>query len=172
MGREIRRVPPNWEHPKKKAYNLFKQREEESYQPLYDRPYIEAITKWINEHELWVKGKHPDQKDGSGKDYEYYAQWGGNPPDIEYYRPNWKPEEMTWYQIYETVSEGTPVSPPFATKAELVEYLVKNGDFWDQRRGHGGWERKNAEQFVEREFAISMMVNTGTGEIKMARDGA
>ena len=61
---------------------------------------------------------------------------------------------------------------PFATKAELVEYLVKNGDFWDQRRGHGGWERKNAEQFVEREFAISMMVNTGTGEIKMARDGA
>jgi hypothetical protein len=70
---------------------------------------------------------------------------------------NWEhPQEMTWYQVYETVSEGTPVTPPFETQSELVEYLVANGDFWDQRcRKEGSsimecapWSRKQAEAFV------------------------
>lgn len=156
MGREIRRVPPNWEHPQKEEYNSRKGRYEPQYQPLYDEPYSEAIAEWTKNHMLWVDGKHPDQLDGSGAGYENYADWGGNAPDVKYYRPNWKAEEMTWYQVYETVSEGTPVSPPFATKEELVEYLVANGDFWDQARRKEGrgemncdpWSRKAAEQFV------------------------
>ena len=63
---------------------------------------------------------------------------------------------MTWWQVYETVSEGTPVTPPFETREELVEYLVANGDFWDQKRRTEGrssmpcepWPRKQAESFV------------------------
>lgn len=172
MGREIRRVAPNWEHPKRKKYNLLKRCEEESYQPMYDRPYIEAITEWIEEHLSWEDGSNPNRSSEYAKDCRYYAEYEGDAPEVAYYRPDWKPEEMTWYQMYETVSEGTPVSPPFETKEELVEYLVANGDFWDQSRKNGGWNRKNAEQFVERGFAMSMMVNTGTGEIKMPRDGS
>jgi hypothetical protein len=76
------------------------------------------------------------------------------------------------------VTEGTPVSPPFATSDELVDYLARNGDFWDQLRAKEGrlqglaaWDRKSAEKFVKAGWAPSMMVNKATGEIKTARDG-
>lgn len=145
MGRELRKVIPNWEHPKKDR--------SDSFQPMFDRPYIDAITEWINQHLLWEKGEHPDQPN----ECRYFAEWDGNPPDFEYYRPCWKTEEMTWFQVYETVSEGTPVTPPFETKEELVEYLVENGDFWDQKRRErktpfsmpcDPWKREHAENFV------------------------
>lgn len=162
MGRELRMVVPNWEHPK---------RDDGRYEPKLNESYKEAITEWIKNHQLWEEGKHPDQLDGSGKKYRYYAEWYGNPPDPEYYIPDWKLEERTWYQVYETVSEGTPVTPPFATKQELIEYLVENGDFWDQKRrkedrGYGmpcaPWSRKAAEQFVnETGWAMSGMICNG-----------
>ena len=75
---------------------------------------------------------------------------------------------MTWWQVYETVSEGTPVTPPFETQEELVEYLVANGDFWDQsRRAKGGssmpcgpWPREQAKKFVlGRGWAPSLIVD-------------
>lgn len=158
MGREIRRVIPNWEHPKKREFNWKTQEYDEVYQRMYDSPYIEALNEWIAEHQRWESGEHEDQKKDyyTPKEYPYYASLNGNPPVVEYYRPNWKPEEAMWYQLYETVSEGTPVTPPFATKEELIEYLVANGDFWDQDRRKAGdsimpcapWPRQQAEAFV------------------------
>lgn len=155
MGREIRRVIPHWEHPKRKRFNALQMCDVEEFQPLFDESYSAAMSEWIEQHQLWERGEHPDQKDGSGKGFRYYAQWNGNPPDVEYFRPDWKPEEATWWQVYETVSEGTPVSPPFATREELVEYLVANGDFWDQHGRANGrdvncapWSRRAAERFV------------------------
>ena len=84
-------------------------------------------------------------------------------------------QEKTRLTMYETVSEGTPVTPPFATKEELVNYLVEHGDFWDQHRGHGGWSRENAEHFVQAEWApsgIFIVSPEGKGEYKAPRDGA
>jgi hypothetical protein len=49
----------------------------------------------------------------------------------------WEEEEPpagSWWQVWETVSEGSPVTPAFATDDELIDYLVKNGDLWSQRR--------------------------------------
>ncbi|MGU3401500.1 hypothetical protein ACLBWS_17500 [Brucellaceae bacterium D45D] len=40
------------------------------------------------------------------------------------------PASCTSYQIYENVSEGTPDSPVFGTKRQLVEWLVQEG--WDK----------------------------------------
>ena len=165
MGREIRMIPPNWEHPKRKDYDYQKGIVVESFQPMFDTPYIDAITEWIEGHQLWEKGKHQYQD----KDYKYYAEYNGDPPSFEYYRPNWKPEEMTWFQMYETVSEGTPVSPPFETKKELINYLVENGDYWDQKREHGGWNRKSAESFVEKGWSPSGIMIAGKG-LKTPRD--
>jgi hypothetical protein len=108
-------------------------REEESYQPLYDRPYRQAAEEWRKGFAEWEAGERQQYFQESGQDYEYW-DYNGMPPDKEYYRPDWKPEDMTWIQVYETVSEGTPVTPPFATREELVDYLVNNGDFWDQSR--------------------------------------
>lgn len=172
MGREIRRVPANWKHPEVTRFNYLMQREETIVQPLFDEPYIQAITAWIANHEQWERGEYPDQIQHPEyrTEFPHYAQYGGGPPDVAYYRPNWKPEDATWFQVYETVSEGTPVTPPFETREELVEYLVENGDFWDQARrkeGRSGmpcapWSRRNAEKFVMGDgWAPSMVCDHG-----------
>jgi len=166
MGREIRMVPPNWEHPKD---------ESGKYKPMYDHGFQSSANKWVADLIAWQNGTH--EKQVSYPDYKtdmpFYWQYE-NPPDDEYCRPDFK-EEPTWYQVYETVSEGTPVSPPFASKEELVNYLVEFGDFWQQQKWEKrftdnwcrdaqkpGWNRKSAEQFVESEWAPSMWV-TETG---------
>lgn len=149
-------VPPNWEHPKKQVLNFRKGTVEWQYQPMYDSSYIERMDEWIANYQLWKEGKHHDQLNGSAAGHARYAEWAGDPPQHEYYRPEWTKEERTWFQVYETVSEGTPVTPPFATREELVEYLVQNGDFWDQQRRAEGdsimncapWTREAAERFV------------------------
>ena len=154
MGREIRRVPPNWEHPRRTAYG------EEGYQPKYDIPYTKAAEEWVQDFLLWQKGEHRSQKGKYADDCKYFWEHDGNPPDEEYYLPDGL-EESTWHQMYETVSEGTPVSPPFATKEELVDYLVENGDFWDQRRGTPPPTRESAEAFVGMGWAPSFIVTGG-----------
>lgn len=85
----------------------------------------------------------------------------------------WRPKEPPkgdWWQVWETVSEGSAVTPAFATRAELVNYLVKYGDAWDQKRGDGGWTRENAESFVEAAWAPSMIGHAG--KLHQPRDGA
>jgi hypothetical protein len=73
------------------------------------------------------------------------------------------------------VSEGTPVSPPFATKEELADYLAERGDFWDQKRcltpewvtlwggtpGISGWGKEAAYRFVNAGWAPSMIATGG-----------
>ena len=50
------------------------------------------------------------------------------------------------------------VTPPFATTDELVDYLATRGDFWDQERGDGPWDRKSAEEFVKAGWAPTLIV--------------
>lgn len=180
MGREIRRVPPRWEHPKRMYPNHQAGRMEEGYQPLYDQDFESAMQEWLEELSAWlhggfakVKAEHPDIERRDDEPYREFCEWHGDPPDKDYYRPKWDESAATHYQMYETVSEGTPVSPVFATKEELVEYLVEGGDFSDRDDNRGGWDRKAAESFVGRGFAMSLMM-TRTGdkvEIKEPRDG-
>ena len=162
MGREIRRVQPNWEHPKKSNG---------AYQPMLDEIFDESLKDWVKQYEQWKAGTHPDQKSEFYEEGNTFWDWNGGPPDPEYHRPEFT-EEATWYQVYETVSEGTPVTPPFETKAELVEYLVQQGDFWDENRGNGGWSRESAEKFIENEWAPSgiMIISEEGGEFKGPRD--
>jgi hypothetical protein len=55
---------------------------------------------------------------------EYY----GKTPSPEDYRPSWPKKERTAYQLYETVSEGTPISPVFETIEALVDWCVEQND--------------------------------------------
>ena len=128
---------------------------------MFDRVATESYIEWLVEFEEFKKGKLAE----IAKEYNYdvsdpysaYCDWSGSPPDAEYCRPNWDKSTATWYQVYETVSEGTPVSPPFETADQLIEYLVANGDFWDQKRRKAGnsfmscepWLREAAEKFVK-----------------------
>jgi hypothetical protein len=115
---------------------------------MFDRDFESQAQEWLNDCILWSQGKHEDQQKDYCKEYQFYWQWAGDPPDADYYRPKWNEADCTWVQVYETVSEGTPVTPPFSTKEELIDYLVQNGDLWDQKRGDGAWPRKSAESFV------------------------
>lgn len=188
MGREVRRVPPGWEHPKHSVPNHRLGRMEERYKPLFDRDLEAAWADWQAEYAKWLAGEHDRviAEYGAGEypkaePYRSFCEWHGGPPDPDRYRPRWADGTATWYQVYETVSEGTPVTPPFATPDELIDYLVAHGDFWDQKRRAEGvtsmpcdpWDRAAAESFVKRGWAPSMVVtHTAAGaEIKTARDG-
>ena len=179
MGREIRRVPPNWEHPKYPADHekvRYGYRSTDDYMPMYDKPYKEAVAEWMEGLLEWDKGERQRIFEEYKQDYEYW-EWGGDPPDRNYYRPEFT-EEPTWFQAYETVSEGTPVTPPFATEDELINYLCTYGDFWYQKdvkeKGYSTYRsipsREAATSFVKGGWAPSMVViNNGDG-VKIKSD--
>lgn len=122
---------------------------------MYDQRFEDAAAEWKAEFARWEAGERPEYCSDKNKDSEYWEYAGGPPSDREYYKP-WSDEEATWFQVWETVSEGTPVTPPFETKDELIGYLVEHGDFWDQSRRREGctsincdpWSRESAEAFV------------------------
>lgn len=164
MGRELRMVPPNWEHPK-----VMRANGQEGYQPMFDQRFEDAASEWKAAFTKWEAGERPEWFSDKYKDNEYW-EYNGGPPDREYYR-TWTDEDGTWFQVWETVSEGTPVSPPFETKGELIEYLVANGDYWDQSRRREGrttmncdpWSREAAEKFVNGPGWAPSMVSDSKG---------
>ncbi len=80
-------------------------------------------------------------------------------PDPASYMPAFDvPDEQLGWCLYETVSEGTPVTPVFATAAELVEHLVQVGEDWDQQP----YRRESAERLVQTGSSFgSFLVNAG-----------
>lgn len=160
MGREIRMVPPNWKHPERDPNN--NPYRHAGLQPMYDETFDERFAEWLADFDRIRAGNLDDFE---RKCYPRgLADWlldDGKPCDPVYYRP-WKDEEATWFQLWETVSEGTPVSPPFATKEELADHLAEHGDDWDISRGKGGWGKEAAHKFVMREgWAPSMVMVDG-----------
>lgn len=170
MGREIRRVPPNWEHPLAECRHIPQcittapiwpcNHSGRHYRPCFDHDYEEASAKWIAGFIDWhVNGN------ASG-DYPYWEY--SNPPDKDTCRPKFT-AEPTWLQVYETVSEGTPVTPPFPSAEELARYLSENGDFWYQRdieeNGASRYRSKPdyeaALRFVTSGWAPSLIVAAG-----------
>lgn len=122
MGRELRQVPEGWVHPR---------REDGRYQPMYNQYYGDALNEWMKENELWNNGTHPDLlRDPELKDkYPFYAMYYGNPPEVEFYQiRKYTKEELTHIQLYETTSEGTPISPVFHKEDfdKLCEYAANN----------------------------------------------
>lgn len=65
------------------------------------------------------------------------------------------PPDGDGWQVWETVSEGSPITPVFATADELAAYLAEYGDLWDQKRGDGGWGIKRAKAFVSVGWTMS-----------------
>ena len=102
MGRELRRVPKDWEHPRS---------EDGEYIPLFD-----GYRAALKDFEDAVKEK------GLAKAIDYY----GGAPMSENYMPDWPVSERTHYMMYETTSEGTPISPACETPEELARWLADN----------------------------------------------
>lgn len=120
MGREVRRVPATWVHPRKHG----------RLQPLFGRSWREEQAAWDEKLAKWNEGLVRgygaipwEPKPQAALECLDFAAWDGNRPQASDYMPDWKPEERTHYQMYETTSEGTPISPVFATPEDLARWL-------------------------------------------------
>lgn len=131
MSKELRMVPPNWSHPLE--YNT-------------NRHCIEFIPMNNISYEE-QKAKNAQDPDGG---------YLGRP---EEYVP-YKKEECSWYQLFETVTEGCPLTPPFATKEELVTFLSTKKDYW----GKGPMSKAAAQKLVDEEWQPTLSL-----EIKDSR---
>lgn len=156
MGREIRKVPPEWQHPKDARGN---------YEPLLDRSFDEAIDEWIEARRKWRAGEDPKRAEHEAQVGHpvAYQEWSDGPPSPEYHRPGWPEESRTAFQVYETVSEGTPISPVFLTKDELIQWLVNDGSGMGIGGARQRMSRQAAERFVEAAWAPSMIFDAGHG---------
>lgn len=123
MGREVRMVPANWRHPKS---------ENGGYLPLFDGAYLADILREWEEgaakreeglRDDFRGGWKPKAPDEEGMTYE---EWSGEKPDADDYMPAWPDAERTHLMMYETTSEGTPISPAFKTPEELARWLADN----------------------------------------------
>lgn len=97
MGRKVIMVPADWQHPKDTRGH---------YIPLHQRfPYNEReIAEGLADG--WLTNTPPNYGIGV--------------------MPDWPAEQRTHLMMYETTSEGTPISPAFETPEELARWLADN----------------------------------------------
>jgi hypothetical protein len=113
MGREVRRVPADWEHPKDELGHN---------KPLLSGTFVEYEERRRQWDNGFVKGYGAEAWDKKPDSGTTFGDWHG-----EYTRDDFMPDfgdRATHYQMYETCSEGTPISPVFATPEELARWLA------------------------------------------------
>lgn len=153
MSRELRRVPENWEHPKNRDGKYESLSSDYSGSLVYWKEEVEKFIKHMTEVCETGKTNIYDRKYTSSKDvFEYFTEDGQmNPPDINGYMPNGK-----WYQLFQTVSEGTPLSPAFSTKEQLGEWLKNNPDYWGTK-----WSENQIKGLLEKNWLPSGIMTGG-----------
>ena len=147
MGREIRRVPPPdvWLHPTETArtnypWNPGPAVYGTSHKPLLNSCFCEMYAWW--------------EKNEKGTD------WDDGPPEpADVYRPHWEDHERTWVQLYETVSEGTPLTPPMPTREALRAWLLAYGDDYEQR----GAREDSRPVRLPSKAGVDALLNNGWG---------
>lgn len=138
MAYEIRKVPAQWQHPKD---------ENGEYVGLFESSRFKRDTqRWDEENDMWSKGMRSDGRNqyvAIEPKYQHmsYVQWTQQRPVPEHYMPQWRNEERTHFQVYEDVTEGTPVSPVFDKAIDLLNWVIEanakegqdpaaEADFW------------------------------------------
>ena len=127
MGREVRRVPADWQHPIDGC-----SRSSKGYRPLFPSRDVTALqAEWDHGAARWANGLRSDFKGGWVKrddDGESsFDKWDGARPDPADYMPDWPIAERTHWQMYETTTEGTPISPVMESPEVLARWLADNG---------------------------------------------
>lgn len=163
MGREVRRVPADWRHPK--AFNTYRQRME--YVPMHDgtrRSYEREAAEWDEGWQKWQDGfvqGYGDQSPWTPRTPEdgmRYTDYAGPRPSPDDYMPNWSEEQRTHLMMYEDTTEGTPISPAFETPEELARWLADNGA---SAFGHDTASYEQWLAMARRGWAPSMIVADG-----------
>lgn len=121
MSRQVRMVPKDWQHPVDKN---------DKYIPLFDMNYDEYHRDYQEEKNKWDEGFIKDYPDGwkpkttGALQCSSFEEWHGQEEPPERFMPKFDPNEAIHYMMYETTSEGTPMSPAFATPEELAKWLA------------------------------------------------
>lgn len=126
MGREVRRVPADWQHPKNDSGR---------YIPLHGRgSFASEDAEWSEGWQKWQEGLCRNYGDGERwkpidpeDRHMRYTDYAGHRPSPDDYMPGWPDEQRTHLMMYEDTSEGTPISPAFETPEELARWLADNG---------------------------------------------
>jgi len=136
MGREIRKVPKDWEHPKD---------EDGHFIALYDGTFSSDAAKWDIGKSKWDIGYKDDWEGGwiprSGEIGMLFEEWEGSRPESNDYMPEWDESEKTYIMMYETCSEGTPISPAFECPEDLAKWLADTGasSFGNRTASYDQW---------------------------------
>ncbi len=133
MGREVREVPADWHHPK----------EDGNFKPLLDG-YAKDASEFLAM--------------ANEKGLQAAVDYFGGAPEADNYMPDWPEEQRTHYMMYEDTSEGTPISPAFATPEELARWLADTGAsaFGSSTASYEGWLR-----VARGGFACSAVISNG-----------
>jgi hypothetical protein len=141
MGREVRRVPANWQHPQ----------DGRGYIPLLGGSFAKELAEWDEGSARWDAGFIRDYSKGldvvawkprdADTVSDTYAEYSGDRPDADEYMPDWPESERTHLQMYEDTTEGTPISPVMATPEELARWLADNNAnaFAGQTASYESW---------------------------------
>lgn len=158
MGREVRRVPPEWVHPESP---------DGGYIPLFDN-LSAALARWHQECAQWQRGYTSCYPEGWDLKSESeiaqgcadFAEWSGECPDPADYMPDWPREVRTHLQMYETCSEGTPISPVMKSPEELARWLADNNA---SAFGNMGASYEQWLSIIKRGWAVSAVGTMGKG---------
>lgn len=104
MSRGIRRVPKDYEPPTNDRTGR--------PEPCFDEFYVVKSRQWLAQWEEWQKGEHPNQKQYQIAADVTFEDWDGKGPDPDYYYPGerWPEGSEMGIRMYESVTEGTPIS--------------------------------------------------------------
>jgi hypothetical protein len=124
MGRELRRVPEWWEHPTYWGRHI----------PLFpSERYPRALKRWLDIKRAWETGDMSGLSAWEAENITKFKadggtleDWDGGRPNPCLHMPQWEPDECTHYQMYENTTEGTPISPVFATPHEVAKWCADN----------------------------------------------
>lgn len=150
MSREVRRVPANWEHP-------MREDRPDCHQALFEG-YNDAKAEF---EAMW-------RKQGLQKALD----WFGVAPNQEDYMPEWPDDERTHYQMYETCSEGTPISEPMETPEKLARWLADTGAsaFADMTAPYEAWLAICQGGHAPSAVMFAAVLKSGVDEMKRAGD--
>jgi hypothetical protein len=144
MGREVRKVPADWQHPKEQKFDRRIGCMVEAYKPLFPGDgYQASVDGWDEECTKWKAGWRPDYCTNEASRAMTYEQYSGQRPHRDDYMPDWPTEQRTHLMMYEDTTEGTPISPAFETPEELAKWLVDNkaSAFGSETGTYEGWLR-------------------------------
>lgn len=150
MSREVRRVAKDWQHPKYGPEAVAAEPwKRDRYVGLFAASFSAALAEYEEVKRQWEAGFERDWS-ATGLRFKSrvinkspksetvaFDDEVGEPPTPDQYMPDWSEAERTHWQLYETVSEGTPISPVFSTPESLARYMAHC--LWDDGLNYDQW---------------------------------